>query len=146
MKPSDALLQFEEKFHQRRLRIADSDTWTLSVRPGQITLGDMVLACRSGALSMAELSAEEVRGLGAGFALVERLAKDVLGAQRVNYLCLMMQDPIVHFHILPRYPAPVTRYGRLWEDVDWPAPPTITPVRTNDEVLERIRDDLCSGL
>jgi len=146
MKPSDELLQFEKKFHQRRLRIADSDTWTLSVRPEQITMGNMVLACRSGASSMAGLSAEEAHGMAVGFALAERLAKDVLGAQRVNYLCLMMQDPIVHFHILPRYEVPVTRYGRLWEDMDWPAPPTIAPVRTDDEVLERIRDDLSNGL
>lgn len=140
------LMEFERKFRQRELLVAECGTWNLSVRPAQLTLGSMVLAAASGALSMAELSARERDDMGRGFALAERLAKQAFGANRINYLCLMMQDPIVHFHVLPRYADPLERFGVRWRDADWPGPPHVVPVSTGDDTLRRIRDALLEAL
>jgi len=136
------LIAFEKKFRQNELHVTDIGPWALSVRPGQITLGAMVLACRSGAEGMSDLTADEASGLGAAMAVAECLLKQVFGAQRINYLCLMMQDPIVHFHVLPRYAETISRHGVDWVDRDWPGAPKMVAAPTEDAVLLKIRDVL----
>lgn len=136
------LVEFRAKFRLDELEIARTPGWILSLRPGQITLGAMILSLASGARNHADLTPEEGAGLAAGLGMAERLAREVYGAVRINALCLMMQDPVVHFHILPRYDAPCTRHGRQWEDADWPRPPTIRPGEEPPELLHALRDDL----
>lgn len=140
------LFAFEKKFRQQELRVAELENWSLSVRPGQLTLGAMILASKTGATSMASLPMSELREMGAGLALAERLAIRTFQAGRINFLCLMMQDPIVHFHVFPRYPEPVNRFGVDWHDRDWPGPPNIVPVETADDVLLQIRNALGESL
>lgn len=139
MGSNEDLISFEEKFRLRELHVADVGGWVLSVRPGQLTLGSMVLSSGSGAACMADLSDKEREGLGAGLALAEKLVRRAFDASRINYLCLMMQDPIVHFHVFPRYARSVEEYGHVWEDPDWPGPPMVRPVTTEDEVLAQIK-------
>lgn len=137
---------FRDKFRLDDLGIAVAGGWCLSVRPGQLRLGAMVLSSSSGAGSMAELTSAELQGMGEAFALAESLVSRVFEADRVNYLCLMMQDPIVHFHVLPRYSRSVRRYGQVWEDPDWPAPPVVSPAISSDELLIRVKEDLRCAL
>lgn len=137
-----ALDAFRTKFRVAELEVARPPGWVLSVRPGQLTLGAMVLSVESGAQDLAALDAAAGAGLAEGLGLAERLAREVYGAVRINALCLMMQDPVVHFHILPRYDRAVERHGRLWQDSDWPAPPTIRPASDPDEILWAVRNDL----
>lgn len=43
------------------------------------------------------------------------------GAEKFNYLGLMMVEPEVHFHITPRYSQPV-RFARVTlNNFDWPS-------------------------
>lgn len=136
------LQAFRAKFRLDDLHLVRRDGWVLSLRPGQLTLGAMVLSVASGAQDLAALDDGEALGLTRGLGLAERLAREVYGAARINALCLMMQDPVVHFHILPRYGAPVTRHGRLWQDADWPGPPRICPAETPEPVLKALLDEL----
>lgn len=138
MSAQDQHAAFRDKFRVAELHLAETGGWDLSLRPGQLTLGAMVLSLRSGAMAFDTVTPAEGAGMAAGFALAERLAKGALGARRINVLCLMMQDPIVHFHVLPRYDAPVARFGRDWIDADWPGPPTVAPCTTPDAVLAEI--------
>lgn len=133
---------FAAKFRLADLTIAETGGWTLSLRPAQITLGSMVLSVKSGARDLAALTASEAQGMAAGFGLAERAARSVYGAVRINILCLMMQDPFVHFHILPRYDAVVERHGTEWADADWPGPPVIRPVATPPELLQALHAEL----
>lgn len=137
---------FNKKFRLEELTLTQVGSWTLSLRPGQTTLGAMVLSVRSGTRDLGSLSRQEAVDMGDGFGLAERLAREVFGAIRVNILCLMMQDPIVHFHILPRYDGTVSQAGRAWTDEDWPGPPKITAEVTDDTVLHQIRDILRATL
>lgn len=141
----DVLADFAEKFRLDALHLADCRSWRLSLRPGQLTLGSLVLSVRSGATNLAALSPEEGRDMAAGFGLAEQLLRKTYGAVRLNLLCLMMQDPIVHFHILPRYDRNIERHGLIWTDADWPGPPTIRPVQTDDSVLQAILAELRSN-
>lgn len=137
---------FKNKFMMDQLGLMDDGEWILSVRPGQLTLGSMVLSSTRGIKDFSGLDT----GSGAGFiaicAKAETIARELFGAVRINVICLMMQDPVVHFHILPRYDEPVERYGLLWRDEDWPAPPVFRPLVSPDEVLQEIKGDIAAWL
>jgi diadenosine tetraphosphate (Ap4A) HIT family hydrolase len=133
---------FRKIFRLEELTVHEEAGWAISVRPGQLTLGSMVVSSSTGRLDFQELDGDAAAGLAAAFARVERLAKERLGAVRVNLVCLMMKDPVVHFHVIPRYDAPIERYGQRWEDTDWPGPPTFGPVPTDDGVLRELVRDL----
>lgn len=140
--PAETFAIFADRFRLGALHLADCGDWVLSLRPGQLTLGAMVLSLRTGARDLAAITPDQARDMGRGFALAETLARTRLGAVRVNLLCLMMQDPVVHFHILPRHDRPVTRHGLTWTDADWPGPPVMRPLTTPDTVLAALREDL----
>lgn len=136
------LQTFRAKFRLDDLTLAEREGWVLSLRPGQLTLGSMVLSVASGAQDLARLTPEEGAGMAAGLGLAERVARDHLGAVRINALCLMMQDPVVHFHILPRYDGAQERHGVTWRDADWPGPPAIAPCETPEPVLRALQAEL----
>ncbi|QHS37169.1 HIT family protein [Alcaligenes faecalis] len=140
------LIDFQSKFRLDELEIATVPGWRLSLRPKQLTLGSMVLSVVSGACNHADLTPDEGAGLVDGFALSELLAREVFGAVRINVLCLMMQDPIVHFHILPRYDRPHTYAGRTWIDADWPGPPVVGAGEDDPSVLQVLGHDLRSAV
>lgn len=140
------LQAFRKTFRLDELTLDSRGGWVLSLRPGQLVLGSMVLSLASGGQDLAALTAAEGAGLAEGLGRAERLARETLGAVRINALCLMMQDPVVHFHILPRYAGPVTRLGVTWQDADWPGPPVIRPVDTPETLLRALRDDLRAHL
>lgn len=140
MAPEDAESLFREKFRLHELTIHERDDWTLSVRPGQPVLGSLVLSTRSGALSFATLPP------GSGAVMVdlmgqaETAAKELFGSVRINALCLMMADPLFHFHLLPRYGAELELAGKRWTDSGWPGPPTLADNQaTDDDLAEIIR-------
>jgi diadenosine tetraphosphate (Ap4A) HIT family hydrolase len=137
-----ALAEFSDEFGLEALHLADCGTWVLSLRPGQLTLGSMVLSIRSGAFNLADLTSREGQDMAAGFALAENLARDTYGAVRINLLCLMMQDPIVHFHIFPRYDRDISRHGVNWQDMDWPGAPLLRPVDTPEPILHGVLSEM----
>ena len=141
-----ALADFRENFRLDRLTVRDYGGWTLSVRPAQITLGSMVISSTAGHLDFQQLEADEAIGLSSAFAAAERVAKQEFGAVRINIACLMMKDPIVHFHVLPRYDQPVERYGVTWPDTDWPGAPTFGPAPTDEAALHSLVGDLRNAL
>ena len=139
---SEDLAAFRRTSRLDDLTIESAAGWTLSVRPAQLRLGAMVLSATEGEKWFADLDLARGPGLLARAATAERLAKGLYGAERVNLVALMMKDPVVHFHALPRYSAEVEHHGLRWRDEDWPGPPTFGPAPTDDDVLFAIRDEL----
>jgi diadenosine tetraphosphate (Ap4A) HIT family hydrolase len=132
----DAATEFRTKFRLDELTVFEDPDWTLSVRPGQPVLGALVISSRHGALSFTDAQA---LGRGAGMlalmARAESAAQSMFGAVRLNALCLMMQDPLFHFHLLPRYGATVEFANRTWTDSGWPGPPTLADNQAGEEEL-----------
>jgi diadenosine tetraphosphate (Ap4A) HIT family hydrolase len=138
--PEDVRGAFREKFRLDDLTVHESDEWTLSVRPGQPVLGALVLSSRHLALDLSQVPP------GAGAPMLELMARaevacrEHFGAVRLNVLCLMMQDPLVHFHLLPRYGAAVEFAGTMWSDSGWPGPPNLGDTNVvSDEQLVALR-------
>lgn len=118
------------KFGYPATLIAETPHWALLLRPAQATLGALVLVCREpvtafGAVSVAGFA--ELHGLTGR---IEALLQGFTGYQRINWLMLMMVDPDVHFHILPRYAEPRIFEGIAVADAGWPGPPDLSAAVT----------------
>ena len=138
MAPEDVRGAFREKFRLDDLTVHESDDWTLSVRPGQPVLGSLVLSSRHLALDLSEVPPAAGGGLLGLLAQAETAARRHFGAVRLNVLCLMMQDPLVHFHLLPRYGAPIEFAGTSWADSGWPGPPNLADNQATEAGLTEI--------
>lgn len=102
--------------------IATWDHWYLLLRPGQVTLGSLVLYCREKVTAYGELSAAAIEEQRVIVQRLEGALRDLLGNDKINYLMLMMVDPEVHFHILPRFAEPAEFEGQIFPDPAWPGP------------------------
>jgi len=111
-----------EKFGYPSTLIKEFDHWVVLLRPAQVTLGSLVLAAKSDATAFADLPRDAFAEQADAIAAIERALSAFTAYERINYLMLMMVDPNVHFHVIPRYSAP--RHWRTieFEDAGWPGP------------------------
>ncbi len=103
------------KFGYPDALVREFDHWAVLVRPTQVTLGSLVLAARSDATAYSELSAEVFANQREAICGIESALQEFCKYERINYLMLMMVDPHVHFHVIPRYSG-----AREWESVEFP--------------------------
>lgn len=134
----------ETKFGDPATRIAQTDRWTVLLRPRQPTLGSLVLVCREPAEAFAALSPEAFAELHAIVDRVETVLREVTEYERINYLMLMMVDLDVHFHVIPRYTGTRNFFGVDYRDAGWPGPPAldaniVPETNARDALLERLR-------
>jgi len=136
-----------QKFGHPRTLVGEWPHWLVLVRPAQPTLGSLVLVCREPVLRFGAISPGAAAELREVVAAVERALGELLRFDRINYLMLMMVDPDVHFHVLPRY-ASLRRYaGEEFSDPFWPGPPDVTRGQPLPEaVQERLVADLRAQL
>jgi diadenosine tetraphosphate (Ap4A) HIT family hydrolase len=133
----------ELKFGDPASRVAQTDCWTVLLRPRQPTLGSLVLVCREDVQAFGALSAAAFADLQRVVQRVEATLREVVAYERINYLMLMMVDRDVHFHVIPRYAAPRELAGIAYPDAGWPGQPALEPaVEPGDaaraELLQRL--------
>ena len=63
--------------------------------------------------------------MGAVVSEIEHALKAAFAYDKINYLMLMMVDPNVHFHVIPRYSEPRSACGLTIPDPGWPAMPQL---------------------
>ena len=114
-----------EKFGWPATLIAEFDHWLVLLRPAQPTLGSLVLAAKSDATAFAGLPGEAHAELKRVTGAIEAALARFTGYARLNYLMLMMVDPHVHFHVIPRYEGAREWGGVAFPDAGWPALPQL---------------------
>ena len=114
-----------EKFGYPVTLVADFEHWVVLARPSQPTLGSLVLAAKSEATAFGDLPAEAHVELKQVTAALEKALGEAVGYARLNYLMLMMVDPNVHFHVIPRYEGSREWRGREFVDCGWPKVPDL---------------------
>jgi|SRR6056297_1203628 len=114
-----------EKFGWPETRIAETGHWGVMLRPEQPTLGALVLACKEPVTAFSAVSAEGFADLARAVAGIEAMLHAAVAPEKINYLMLMMVDPDVHFHVLPRYPGERAGAGLVLPDAGWPGPPAL---------------------
>jgi diadenosine tetraphosphate (Ap4A) HIT family hydrolase len=114
-----------EKFGYPATLLREFEHWLVLLRPSQVTLGSLVLAAKSDATAYGELPREAFAEQADVVTAVERALSGFCRYERINYLMLMMVDPNVHFHVIPRYSAPREWKGIEFPDAGWPGPPQL---------------------
>jgi len=122
-----------EKFGYPATLIAEYEHWVVLLRPAQPTLGALVLAAKSDATAFGDLPAEAYTELKIATAAIEAALSQAVGYAKINYLMLMMVDPHVHFHVLPRYDGERAGGGIAVTDAGWPGQPDLAQAVKLDE-------------
>jgi diadenosine tetraphosphate (Ap4A) HIT family hydrolase len=117
--------------------------WVVLLRPAQVTLGSLVLAAKSDATAYGQLPREAFDEQAEAVAKIEKCLGEFCQYERINYLMLMMVDPDVHFHIIPRYEQPRTWRGREFADAGWPGLPKLeNATQLSNEEIENLAAEL----
>lgn len=114
-----------EKFGYPATLIRDYRHWVVLLRPAQPTLGSLVLAAKSDATAFGALPPEAHAELATVTAEIEAALTQAVAYQKLNYLMLMMVDPHVHFHVIPRYEGEREFDGVSVTDAGWAGPPAL---------------------
>jgi diadenosine tetraphosphate (Ap4A) HIT family hydrolase len=135
----------EIKFGDPGTRIAQTERWTVLLRPKQPTLGSLVLVCREPVQAFSGVSAAAFADMQCVIRRVELTLREVVAYERINYLMLMMIDPDVHFHVIPRYSGTRTFCGTEYRDAGWPGVPALEPAvslgaQALEALLTRVRE------
>jgi diadenosine tetraphosphate (Ap4A) HIT family hydrolase len=131
-----------EKFGYPESLLARFEHWLVLLRPAQPTLGSLVLVCTDEAKRLGEISPEASAELQVAAARIERVLADAFANDKINYLMLMMVDPDVHFHVLPRYETERELAGSSFADASWPGPPDLSRRLELDDAARRELGDL----
>jgi diadenosine tetraphosphate (Ap4A) HIT family hydrolase len=113
--------------------VADYDHWLVLLRPEQPVLGALVLAAKSEATAFADLPAAAFAELATVIAETEAMLRRAVAYEKINYLMLMMVDPHVHFHVLPRYDGSRSARDVTVPDAGWPKQPALNEAVKLDE-------------
>src|SRR4051812_45887086 len=135
-----------EKFGYPATLIAEFDHWVVLLRPAQVTLGSLVLAAKSGATAYGALPPEAFAEQSEAIAAIERALAAFTSCERINYLMLMMVDPNVHFHVIPRYSEPRRWGGLEFPDAGWPGQPLLAEaVQLTGDQISALAAELSSN-
>jgi diadenosine tetraphosphate (Ap4A) HIT family hydrolase len=132
-----------QKFGYPATLVAEFEHWAILLRPSQVTLGSLVLAAKSDVTAYSQLPAAAFTEQGRVIADIERSLTRFSSYERINYLMLMMVDPHVHFHVIPRYEG-VRDWGNIpFPDAGWPGPPRLdVAVAIDPENQRKMKSEL----
>jgi diadenosine tetraphosphate (Ap4A) HIT family hydrolase len=135
------------KFGYPDTLIKEFGHWAVLLRPVQVTLGSMVLAATSDATAYSDLPDEAFAEQALAIRAIENTLRRFCSYERINYLMLMMVDPNVHFHVIPRYSEARSWAGITFPDEGWPGPPQLkTGVQLQSEQLRELREALAERI
>ncbi|MCU4156460.1 adenylyltransferase/cytidyltransferase family protein [Carboxylicivirga sp. A043] len=109
-----------KKFGYPNSLIKEYDHWLLLLRSEQVTLGAMILICKEDVNQFHAISEEAMQEMSIITKEIELCIQAELKAEKINYLMLMMVDPEVHFHVIPRYSQSVDFENFNYTDGSWP--------------------------
>ena len=132
-----------EKFGYPDTLIKEFEHWLVLLRPAQVTLGSLVLAAKSDATAYGNLPPEAFTEQAEVVAAIESALRSFTQYERINYLMLMMVDPNVHFHVIPRYSQPRDWNGVEFADAGWPGPAQLgTSIALSSEDIRNLTAEL----
>ena len=101
--------------------VSENEHWYTLLRPEQITFSSMILICKNEKNSFfSNLIPSEQAEMFQAIQLIEKVAFKKIGCDKINYLALMMVDPFVHYHVLPRFKEPKIYNNIEFLDLGYP--------------------------
>lgn len=134
-----------KKFGYPATLLRSFDRWSVLLRPQQVTLGSLVVVSHEEARLFADLSQDAFTELKQVISESNIVLNKLFSPDKYNYLMLMMVDPDVHFHLLPRYEKERQFAGRTILDSFWPKPVDLTQtVEIDAELLTELTQSIKS--
>ena len=124
-----------QKFGYPQTLIKEFKKWVVVLRPQQVTLGSLILACQDDAKAFSAISPEAFSELPQVIQEIESSLAKAFSYQKINYLMLMMVDPDVHFHVIPRYEETKSFSQQNFFDHGWPGAPNLKSPNKTDPSL-----------
>ena len=138
-----SLAEFYTKFQVEQNLIYKSKYWSLSLRLAQPTLGSCVISLNRYCEKLSDITEQESADFKEVVTYAEKALSKAFNYDKINYLMLMMVDPHLHYHVIPRYSS-VREFEQLeWKDTNWPTPPdlggTIIDRETTDKIINQLQ-------
>lgn len=114
------------KFGYPHTLIAEYAHWSVLLRAQQVTLGSLVLVANGLEERFSEIPTPAFTELADVTQDIEGALRRAFDYEKINYLMLMMVDPHVHCHVIPRYSSEKSACGLTIPDVGWPKPPSLS--------------------
>ncbi len=135
-----------KKFGYPATLVQDYAHWVVLLRPAQVTLGSLIVAAKSQAQDFGALSPDHFSELKIVTTDVSAALGKLVAHDKLNWLMLMMVDPHVHFHLIPRYEGEREWMGQDFEDKSWPGPPALgDAVKLSDDQISAMATWIKSG-
>ena len=125
------------KFNFPDLLIKEYNYWYLLLRYEQPTLGSLILITKHGETQYSEINEAAFIEFSKIVKEIEPVLKSKFKCSKINYLMLMMQDPEVHYHIIPRYSEDLLFHDVLFKDFGWPSLPKLDKINVIQSTLEQ---------
>ena len=133
------------KFGYPSTLVAEFREWVVLLRPAQVTLGSLILAAKSETTAYHQLPRDAFDEQADAVAAIEHVLADFCAYERINYLMLMMVDPNVHFHVIPRYSEARRWSGVEFADAGWPGPPRLdVAIKLDEQQLHALVSDVAA--
>jgi diadenosine tetraphosphate (Ap4A) HIT family hydrolase len=134
------------KFGHPATLVHDYEHWVVLLRPKQPTLASFVLACKDEAKALPDISGAAFTELKRVTQALEATLRALFRHDKINYIMLMMVDPDVHFHVIPRYASQRDFGGVRFADPGWPKLPELSHEHSvPEEVFESLRRTLADA-
>jgi diadenosine tetraphosphate (Ap4A) HIT family hydrolase len=119
--------------------IREYEHWLVLLREPQATLGSLVLCAKADVTEFSALPKPAFEEMDTVVGEIENALNAAFSYDKINYLMLMMVDPNVHFHVIPRYAEAASACGLTVADPGWPALPKLGEAR---DISVEERDEL----
>ena len=134
-----------EKFGCPATLVREFEHWLVLLRPTQVTLGSLVLAAKSDATAYGALPEQAFTEQATIVGDIEKVLAAFCSYERIIYLMLMMVDPHVHFHVIPRYSGSREWGGVEFGDQGWPGPPDLkSAITLSSQQISNLRNELAA--
>ena len=126
--------------------LKEYEHWVVLFREKQVTIGSVIIMSKQlDKQSLGDVTPEAWAEFGTVTGNVERWLRTAFGAEKFNYLALMMVDAEVHFHVIPRYSKPVRFEGQDFIDPDWPGATKRIAMELPSDMLKSIEATLAKA-
>ncbi len=126
--------------------LKEYEHWVVLFREKQVTIGSVIIMSKQlDKQSLGDVTPEAWAEFGTVTGNVERWLRTAFGAEKFNYLALMMVDAEVHFHVIPRYSKTVRFEGQDFIDPDWPGATKRVAMELPSDMLKSIEATLAKA-
>ena len=130
------------------IQVVETEMWRVVLDPNQQFLGKSFVTLLDHKQTLSDLSSEEWKDFEILVKRLELAVTKAFNPNHFNWSCLMNiaamsnQETHVHWHIHPRYNAPMSVAGEVFEDTQWYPRKEKKDHIVDSEILQKIAQEI----